>query len=412
MEPALPDRRSAVKEKAGQYSAAVEHVLAEVASIRAAISILKAEEKRLLSTVGIELGENPFDKLLARIDSENSPTTEEINAVMSKVIPADLGSSAEPFYPLCEEIRRLRPCGEEEEEEEGDAPEPISLTPKNIEIIGVSAKSVFISWDGIEGREFAENCFYEIELSPQLSEKLFYHTSVPEYIFCNLKSATEYVIRVRVITLRGGNINCPWSKSVKVSTMRMFSDCTWKECPKNVKSVCGYSLDTKDPRIAKKTDGDSKYCTIVGNTPIPTNEVSSWKVNTLRTLNNGYCIYVGVAPEAIDQNGSEDNLNCGWYLHLWESKLFSGPPHNFRGRPYGPSKGKAGEYGIVKEYVKVVLNPANAELSFVLDGKNYGVAYIKIPIDKPLVPCVLLKWRSNTVKLEVEKAGKSKQNIF
>ena len=86
---------------------------------------------------------------------------------------------------------------------------------------------------------------------------------------------------------------------------------------------------------------------------------------------------------------------------MWKRKLCSGPPHKFNERPYGPSTRKNGEYGLPGNSVNVVMNPRRAELSFIIDDKNYGPAYEGIPLDKPLVPCVLLLWKNNSVELEI-----------
>ena len=51
----------------------------------------------------------------------------------------------------------------------------------------------------------------------------------------------------------------------------------------------------------------------------------------------------------------------------------------------------------------VVMDTAKGELSFVLSGVSLGVAYEGIPLDKPLVPCVLLGWEGDTVMLCVTK---------
>ena len=39
------------------------------------------------------------------------------------------------------------------------------------------------------------------------------------------------------------------------------------------------------------------------------------------------------------------------------------------------------------------MDTAKGELSFVVNGVNLGVAYEGIPLDKPLVPCVLLLYQ-------------------
>ena len=47
----------------------------------------------------------------------------------------------------------------------------------------------------------------------------------------------------------------------------------------------------------------------------------------------------------------------------------------------------------------VVMDTAKCELSFVVNGVNLGVAYNGIPLDKPLVPCVLLRHEGDSVEL-------------
>ena len=45
------------------------------------------------------------------------------------------------------------------------------------------------------------------------------------------------------------------------------------------------------------------------------------------------------------------------------------------------------------------MDTAKGELSFVLNGVNHGVAYEGIPLDKPLVPCVILYCNDDSVEL-------------
>ena len=80
--------------------------------------------------------------------------------------------------------------------------------------------------------------------------------------------------------------------------------------------------------------------------------------------------------------------------------LCSGPPHNYRGKAYGPRK-EGGGYVRTGDSVGVVMDTAKGELSFVLDGVNTGVAYEGIPLDKPLIPCVLLFYKGDSVELVI-----------
>ena len=49
--------------------------------------------------------------------------------------------------------------------------------------------------------------------------------------------------------------------------------------------------------------------------------------------------------------------------------------------------------------VGVVMDTVKGELSFVLNGVNLGVAYEGIPLDKPFVPCVFLRYEGDSVEL-------------
>ena len=82
--------------------------------------------------------------------------------------------------------------------------------------------------------------------------------------------------------------------------------------------------------------------------------------------------------------------------------MYSGPPHNYSypGKEYGPRKGD-GQYVHTGDSVGVVMDTAKGELSFVVGGADLGVAYERIPLDKPLVPCVILGWNGDSVKLVI-----------
>ena len=66
-------------------------------------------------------------------------------------------------------------------------------------------------------------------------------------------------------------------------------------------------------------------------------------------------------------------------------------------KQYGPRKW-SGQYVHTGDSVGVVMDTTKGELSFVVDGVSLGVAYEGIPLDKPLVPCVLLG-REDSVEL-------------
>ena len=88
---------------------------------------------------------------------------------------------------------------------------------------------------------------------------------------------------------------------------------------------------------------------------------------------------------------------CGWYIYCYSSTLRYGPPHDYKWKEYGAWKGN-GEYVHTGDSVGVVVDMAKGELSFVVKGVNVGVAYEGIPLDKPLVPCIILWHEGDSVK--------------
>ena len=215
-------------------------------------------------------------------------------------------------------------------------------------------------------------------------------------------ASTTYCLKMKIVHQE---MSTQWSDEAEFITPE-FKCCCWKGCPDDVYENRKYSVDEENPRIATKT-GNSGYgygywCTIIGNTPLPLNKVTSWNVKILKSKNNGAGIFIGVAPSGINQNEKANFDKCGWYFECYESILYSGPPHKYWRKEYGPRKG-IGKYVRTGDCVGVVMDTAKGELSFVLNEVNFGVAYEEIPLDKPLVPCVLLWRKGYSVELDTSE---------
>ena len=171
----------------------------------------------------------------------------------------------------------------------------------------------------------------------------------------------------------------------------------WKEPPVNIDNERKYFVVKSNPRIVTKESENWKHCTAIGKTSLSSDKVITWNIKIIRSAsNNGSCICVGVAPSDINQN--EDNYDkCGWYFACYDSLLYSGPPHNYKGKIYGPRKGD-GQYLRTGEIIGVRMDTRKGELSFALNGENLGVAYEKIPLDKPLVPSVSFLYKGDTIE--------------
>ena len=129
--------------------------------------------------------------------------------------------------------------------------------------------------------------------------------------------------------------------------------------------------------------------------------MTEWSIKVLKVSSKSD-FYVGVVPFDIDQD-REGEKGRGWYFSCRTSELYSGPPHKYCEKKYGPDKKetKYGKYNQKNDVIGVVIDTKLGNISFVLDGKDCGPAYEKIPLDKPLVPCVLLNCAKDSVELTV-----------
>ena len=236
----------------------------------------------------------------------------------------------------------------------------------------------------------------EEDTSRTLTKEFTLGSDEPIFFMSPFTASTTYYLKMRIVHQE---VNTQWSDDVEFTTPE-FKCCAWKECPGDVYERIKYSVDEKNPRIATKVSNSLReYPTIIGNTPLPLNKVTSWSIKVLKTSWNGEGIYIGVAPSDIDQKENENWGKCGWYFYCYTSVLRSGPPHNFW-KDYCPRRGN-GQYVHTGDSVGVVMDTEKGELSFVLNGVNLGVAYEGIPLDKPLVPCVLLLNQGDSVELVI-----------
>ena len=284
--------------------------------------------------------------------------------------------------------------------------QPVDSTipvPSKVTAESTTWDSVTLTWDPIEGASF-----YQVEVD---GRGFYSSPKTNMFIKEGLRADTEHSFRVRTVMLKSmgligffmkENIAGKWCDVVKERTPKeSFETGKWEECPNDTGVMPNYIIAKDNLRIAKKIGGSG--CTIIGNTALPPNKVTSWNIKILRSWNNnGDDIYVGVAPSDISQNEKYNYNNCGWYFDCYRSTLCSGLPHKYIKKEYGPRKG-LGQYVHIGDSVGVVMDTAKGELSFVVNGVNLGIAYEGIHLDKPLVPCVLLGKGGDSVELDTSE---------
>ena len=66
-----------------------------------------------------------------------------------------------------------------------------------------------------------------------------------------------------------------------------------------------------------------------------------------------------------------------------------------------------GRYVRTGDIIGVMIDTAKGELSYILTLKNRGVAYERIPLDKPLVPRVILQNKKDSVEIITHVIGQA-----
>ena len=211
-------------------------------------------------------------------------------------------------------------------------------------------------------------------------------------------SGEMYCLKVRV---ERGRSKTEWSEEAEVTTPEFRECCVWRRPESIDGGKSPYAID-KESRKAATNVLENWACAVTGAMPLPQGKTVSWGIKLLNFAGkyDERGVFVGVVPSGVvNAAKGGEGLRCGWHFECCDSKLRSGPPHNFSDKKYGPKRllRKIVRTGSV---IGVTMDTALGALSFSVDRKSYGVAYERITLDKPLVPCVVLMEKGDSVGID------------
>ena len=158
----------------------------------------------------------------------------------------------------------------------------------------------------------------------------------------------------------------------------------WKTGP-------NYILSENNLIATKNFGGDAYNCNILGDIILPKNKINTWKIKLIKFVKNfiGWGILIGVGPSNLNQY-EHDLYEKTWTFICSNSSI-------------SIKSGSAKDYKVNKrlkegDIIEVIMNGENGELSFSVNGENYGVA-CKIPLDIDLSPVVIIQEQGNSIKL-------------
>ena len=276
--------------------------------------------------------------------------------------------------PIVNEIRKINPVD--------ITKEPFKIDPSVKE---KTEKRASLGWDPA-----FFDCKYQViqRKNNKSSFEEVYEGEEPKCDFA-IRDGQKYATLFTRFKVQGFTSSWSGPYTVKIGTANRC----WADCPDNVTENMKYEL-RNDSFIAEKRS--SGWSTVIGEVPI--SGTKTWEIKILNSKNdNGDKIYVGVAPVNIDQNVDNNYCKCGWYIDCYSCKLWSGSPHNYRGDGHGAAL-RNGRYVNTNSRVRVTMNTENGSLTFSLAGANVSTAYEGIPLDNPLVPCVVFFYGGDSIE--------------
>ena len=149
--------------------------------------------------------------------------------------------------------------------------------------------------------------------------------------------------------------------------------------------------------VAVKTEGGCNWnCFVIGSVEIPKYKISKWKIrinnieNNSKTLfKNSWKILIGIGPDNL-KNEENFQRKC-WSFICGQSRI----------------KIKAFEKDYVNEnkklkngdIVEVIIDRKNGNLSFAINGVNYGISCSDIPKEDELYPVISLYDKNQSVEI-------------
>ena len=264
--------------------------------------------------------------------------------------------------------------------------------PANVRVEARSWDSIVFAWDAVE-----DIPAYQVEAD---GDGMCIRTMENTYAMCRLLPGSEHKIRVR--SVRRNEVS-EWSDFVVGKSEEEcppFSECVWRDAGKS--SV--YGLDETNKRVATKTSA-RKFCKVLGNIPLPRDSVVSWSVKVLKAFTENRSrgeILIGVSPCDGEAN-SEDYDSEKGEEYFYASTFLSKIGLREETAKYVPIKQVC-----TGDTIGIVADTRKGSVSFVVNGVGYNYAKDNIPLDKPLVPCVVLFNEGDSVELDLNEV---KENV-
>ena len=161
------------------------------------------------------------------------------------------------------------------------------------------------------------------------------------------------------------------------------------------KSGPNYTI-SQDNKSVTKYSSDEWNATIIGTEAIAKNAITIVKYRIENTDSNSFIMF-GLAPKSINQNGVNLYESCGWYLYSYYGGLYCQPPLSYSNFSFlNQNKFPIGSV------ITMIVDTIIGKISFKINDGELKTAYHALTFDEPIVPCVLLYTKGDSVRLIIE----------
>ena len=143
--------------------------------------------------------------------------------------------------------------------------------------------------------------------------------------------------------------------------------------------------------IAIKTSGGNAWnCSIIGDREIPKNKISKWKIrlNNFEIKGNFWNILIGIGPNNFN---NEINFHLKCFSFICGTSTLS--IKSGQETKYNSGKLKKGDI------IEVIVDRKVGNISYSVNGKNYGIAYSQISKEDVLYPIVHINDQNQIVEI-------------
>lgn len=230
----------------------------------------------------------------------------------------------------------------------------------------------------------------EKEKEKEEEEKIIYNGTETEFRCEGLEKSKPYAFRLYAYS-KGesedlGSAYCFWKTGRVKLTLGQYTG-KWKvDCPR-------VRVNAENPAIVQAKAGSRD--SVIADTPLTPGVINRWKIRMIKS-GDGWWEWLGVAPEDINLNSSSNETECGWYMNTLKTTLYAGPPFDYDSKRYGTNESGEIRMGSI---VGLTMDMSTGTLSYSVNGRDLGVAYTGIPMDKPLYPAAV--FNSSSQKIEI-----------